>query len=74
MFIRVVCPKERKEILVNTDHIWKIEVQYAVPGEGGQEWFLTSVEKGTSDPEAVRTYAVFVGSEVIRVSSAPKRF
>jgi hypothetical protein len=69
MFIRVYRRDERKEILVNTKHIWKIEVTYAIPNQSGA--WTTTLEEGTENPNAVRIYDVFVGSEKITLFSEP---
>lgn len=46
-----------KEVLINVNHIRKIEVSYTVNG------FRTSLEMGIPDPNAERWYTVFVGNE-----------
>ncbi len=70
MFIRVYREQEQKEILFNTNSIWKIEVTYAVPGPPESDrLYATSLERGATDPGAVRVYRVFVGSEEILLLS-----
>lgn len=69
MFVRVLRPRDQKEILVNVNHVWKIEVQYALPG-GNMGW-LTSLEEGAKNPDAVRFYRIFVGSEEISLAENP---
>ncbi|MFN5909180.1 MAG: hypothetical protein ACK5A3_24270 [Planctomyces sp.] len=70
MFIRLFQPRERKEILVNVNHVSKIEIEYAVPGNDGNYW-LTSLDHGISNPDAVRFYRVFVAGEEILLPSNP---
>jgi len=68
MFIRVLRPNENKEILINVDHISKIEVEYAMPSDGGK-FHSISLEQGIKDPGAVRFYRVHVAGEVILLQS-----
>ena len=70
MFIRVFRRLEEKELLVNVDHIWKIEVEYNVQGSEGLFW-STSLKEGAENPGAVRIYRLFVGGEVILLKSDP---
>lgn len=70
MFIRVLREKERKEILINTDMIWKIEVTYGVPGEDGNV-YGTTLRTGIENPDAVRSYKIFCGSEEILLFGDP---
>src|SRR5205807_2149319 len=70
--IRVYRHKEQKEILLSVAHIWKIEVTYAVPAKGGSGWdFDTILKEGIENPETVRYYRVFAGSEELLVRAAP---
>jgi hypothetical protein len=69
MFIRVYRHKEQKELLINTNSIWKIEVSYARRGE--RDYHLTTLATGIKDPNAVRVDEVYVGSEVITMVAAP---
>jgi len=71
MFIRVIRPKEEKEILLNVANIWKIEVSYGVPSEGTAILYGTSLRDGAENPEAIRLYKVFVGSETISLVGNP---
>ena len=72
MFIRIFRRQEGKEVLLNTNHIWKIEVEQGIPPEepGGYA-FRTSVADGLSDPNAVRFYRVFIGDEEIYLVANP---
>jgi hypothetical protein len=73
MFVRIINAGENKEVLVNIDHISKIEVQYAV--QAGDEspqrltYWHTSVEHGLKDSSAVRIYNVFVGGDVYCIAA-----
>jgi hypothetical protein len=60
-----------KELLVNTDHITKIEVEYAQPGGDGKDDAHIDVEFGLNDPDAVKWYRVFIGSEEVTLRSDP---
>jgi hypothetical protein len=66
MFIRIIRPNEDKELLLNVDHISKIEVEYVVPGNGNEYWH-TSVKDGMQNPAAKRWYKVYVAGEVLQV-------
>lgn len=70
MFIRIFRPQDRKEILVNVNHVSKIEIEYAVPGGDGNYW-RTSLEQGLTNPEAVRFYRVFVAGEELLLAADP---
>jgi hypothetical protein len=58
--------RTKQEVLFNTDHISKIEVEYGVPSEGDPEdrelWHVDP-ETGAADESAVRFYRVFFGGE-----------
>jgi len=60
-----------KELLVNTDHISKIEVEYAMPSEGNADDSHIEIEDGLKTPEAIKWYKVFVGSEEVALRSDP---
>ncbi len=63
MFIRVFRPPH-KELLINVNSIWKIEVQYAVPDpKQPGHFFHTDLQEGLKNAEAVRCYAIYFGSE-----------
>ena len=68
MFIRVFRPSENKEMLFNVDHISKIEVEYAIPSDGGNCW-STSLDQGIKDTGTVRFYRVHVAGEAILLRS-----
>ena len=60
-----------KELLVNTDHITKIEVEYAIPGEGKAEDTHIDIEHGLDNADAVKWYRVFLGAEEVVLRSDP---
>ncbi len=72
-FIRLIRESERKEILLNTDNISKIEVQYAVPSRKTGDTMLHGVtlHEGATNPEAIRLYKVFFGNETYLLHSIP---
>ncbi len=70
MFIRIFRPKEDKELLLNVNHISKIEVEYAVPSNDGN-YSSISLKQGLKNPEAVRFYRVHVAGEVLLLESNP---
>jgi hypothetical protein len=67
-FVRVYRPKDDKEILFNTDYIWKIEVFYAIPKQGGPAWKV-GLEEGMRNPQAIRIYEIYTGGEKITLFS-----
>jgi hypothetical protein len=70
MFIRIYQPREDKEMLLNVNHISKIEVEYAVDrGDGNYQ--KTLIEQGLQDPDAVRFYRVFVAGEEVLLLGDP---
>lgn len=71
MFLRIVRAREDKEIFVNVNNIWKIEVEYAERGGKGKMAGKVSLESGLKNPNAVRIYTLFVGSEVVRLEANP---
>jgi hypothetical protein len=62
MFIRVYRHREDKEILINVNSIWKIEVTYAMPVGSGR-FFSTGLKQGIESPDVRRMYKVFFGSD-----------
>ncbi len=70
MFIRIYRPNEGMELLVNTSHISKIEVQYGVRGADGN-YHKTSLEEGLKNAEAVRFYRVYVSGEELFLVADP---
>ena len=72
-FVRVIRKanggEEAKEIVFNVGMIWKIEVTYAT--KQGDRVFGTDLAGGMNDPNALRKYKVFVGSEVVTILSNP---
>jgi hypothetical protein len=69
MFIRIYRKSEDKEVLINLNSVWKIEVQYAVPE--GERAFKSSLEHGLKDPAAIRIYRIFFGGESALLAAAP---
>lgn len=69
-FIRIVRKQQNMEMLVNVDHITKIEVQYAVDN-GNRQGVVVPLASGMSNPAALRIYKVFVGGEVLNFASDP---
>jgi hypothetical protein len=70
MFIRFF--RDDREILINTDKIWKIEVKYTTaPDEqiSNQTVLKVPLDVGLENPLAERWYIVFVGSEQIQLKS-----
>jgi hypothetical protein len=55
-----------REIVVNTDHISKIEVEYKIPAIG-----VVSVEEGLDNDDAIKRYKVFVAGEELNLLSDP---
>lgn len=70
MFLRVWRPKEDKEMLINVNSIWKIEVMYGERRADGSTW-VVSLEDGLKNPNAVRFYKLFFGGEEVLLPSAP---
>lgn len=70
MFIRIFRPRERKELLFNVAHIWKIEVEYTEEGPDGRNW-STTPQAGAENPATKRWYRVFIGNEEIFLASNP---
>lgn len=70
MFIRVFKGPMRKEMLLNVDHISKIDVEYTVEGNEGDFW-RTSSKEGPENPEARRFYRVHLGGESFLLQSNP---
>lgn len=58
---------EDREVFINTDLIWKIEVSYSRPSKAtGTEWAVLIAEGG-EDPGTTRWYKVFIGNEIFIV-------
>ena len=66
MFMRIVRDGGKQELLLNMNHISKIEVKY--PGDGG--WNIAPHE-GANDPAAQRWYIVHVAGEVVNLQAKP---
>lgn len=70
-FIRFYRPKENKEILININSIWKIEVEYLKRVPGSNEGYPVPLKEGLTNPDAVRRYSVFAGSEMFSTTANP---
>jgi hypothetical protein len=70
MFVRVYREREQKELLINLDSVWKIEVTYGIPGDNGSARQVT-LNAGLKNPKALRYYRVFVGDEKILLEGHP---
>jgi hypothetical protein len=71
-FIRILREREDKEILINVNSIWKIEIEYVMkPTNPGEMAGTCSLRKGIADPEAIRIYTVFVGGEKFKLVAKP---
>jgi hypothetical protein len=66
MWIRLYREKEDKEILINLNSVWKIEVSYVVIGPNRQA-FDVGLEKGLKDADAIRVYKLYFGSDTAQV-------
>ena len=64
-FLRVYRKSEDKEILINLGMVWKIEVTYVV--RDGDTYFSTVLDHGLKNPEAIRVYDIYAGSEKVRL-------
>ncbi|MBS0206623.1 MAG: hypothetical protein JSS49_27415 [Planctomycetes bacterium] len=64
-FIRIIREKEMKELLLNVDHISKIEVQYAVKGHdpNDRSGYVVSLKQGAEDPKSIRIYRFTIAGE-----------
>lgn len=70
MYVRIYRRNDDRELLLNVDHVSKIEVGYSVPGDKGDYW-CTTVADGQTDPSARKIYTVFVGGESYTLSANP---
>ncbi len=72
-FIRIPQPLKMKELLVNVDHISKIEVQYVVRSNdpNDKSGYVVDLRRGIEDPAAMRIYCVFVAGEELRFPGIP---
>jgi len=68
MWIRLFRAGEDKEILVNINHVWKIEVSYEVRGSN-RRGFSVSLAEGLKNPEAIRLYKIFFGSDTATLAA-----
>jgi hypothetical protein len=53
------------EVLLNTDRIWRIEIEYSKNG------FSVSTGVGRADPTSQKKYKVWIGSDVIDIPADP---
>ena len=72
-FIRLLRPAEGKEILLNVAHITKIEVKYGEwsSNPDDRQIYGVTLAQGVADPNAMRTYKVFFGSESYLLPGVP---
>lgn len=70
-FLRFYRREENREILINVNSIWKIEVDYVVEGQIKGQFHKVPLARGINDADAVKHYRVFAGSEEIKVMSNP---
>ena len=70
MFLRFYRPIEDKEVYIDSNSIWKIEIDYSERDDAGRFW-RTSLGNGIKFPDAVRHYRIFVGSEQLYLRSNP---
>jgi hypothetical protein len=69
MWVRVM-RADYNEVLINTDHIWKLEVSYCEPHEElDNAGYKLSVNDAQKNPEAIRCYTIHIGTEVIAVAT-----
>jgi hypothetical protein len=71
MFIRVYNSKQDKEILLNVDHIWKVEVTYAIKDPNTRMGYQVSLKQGIENPDAFRVYEVFFGGDKVTIAAPP---
>jgi hypothetical protein len=60
-----------KDVVINTDLIWKVEVSRSMP-EGGREWSV-SRSIGDSDAGTTKWYTVFIDNEKFLVRAMSGR-
>ena len=70
MFIRLYRPSEQKEIIINLNHISKIEITYAIPSENNDFW-RTTLTEGSKNPISVRIYKFWISGESFSLISNP---
>lgn len=68
MFIRVYNKGDEKEILLNVDHIWKMEITYVVPDPKTRRGYATTLKDGIENPDAIRVYKVFFGNDTVTLA------
>ena len=68
-FIRI-CVREAEEVFIPVHSIARIEVSYAIP-QANRTAHECSVQKGVSDPNAVRVYTIFAGGEKYKLAANP---
>ena len=69
MYFRLLDESANKEIILNTDHITKIEVGYYVPSETAHTATKMPLRIGVEMPEAMRVYTLFFGNEKFTLNS-----
>jgi hypothetical protein len=72
-FLRVFDMKKDKEILINVNAISEIDVEYVVPGKMGDKnvGFAVGLERGRTDPEAIRIYTIVAGGVTHKLPANP---
>src|ERR1035438_4970696 len=68
-FIRLL--EQDKEVLINVNAIWKIEVRYALPQKDGKGYTSCSMAEGSDNPEAIRFFHVFTGPGQVCIKNDP---
>jgi hypothetical protein len=68
-FIRLL--EKDKEVLINVNAIWKIEVRYALQQKDGPGFTSCSMDEGADNPEAIRFFHVFAGPGQVCVKNDP---
>lgn len=74
-FVRVFRVKDGddKEILFNTENIWKIEVEYGMPDpDNPHQTYDVGAMAGSGDEDAIRFYRIFFGSDSVLLMAEPR--
>lgn len=53
---------KQQEMLINMDHVSRIDLDYVLPGNDGWDW-LTTPEAANTDASACRVYRIHAGGE-----------
>jgi hypothetical protein len=65
MYLRAFRYADEVEVVFSVSQIWKIEVHYAV--KVGSVYQKVRLSEGDTNPDAVRVYNVYVGSDVLHI-------